>query len=545
MESPAANRPSSVARGEPAAVRSPSGTPRDPADAPGPLAIPAIDASCRWPVLFLFLKAAGWLVVAGVLAFVASLKFHAPSLLADCPWLTYGRVHPAALHALVYGFAAQAGLGVALWLLCRLGRTALVGGGFVIMGTALWNLGTLLGVGGILAGASTGFPWLELPRFAAPALFLGYLLVGVCGLLTFHQRRERTLYVSQWFLLAALFWFPWIYSTATLLLVVAPVRGVVQVSAHGWYVHNLHTLWLGFLGLGALFYFIPKLVGRPLYSQPLAIFSFWGLAWFGSWGGLHADAPLPAWLPAVSTFFTVLSGVFVLGVGVNFWKTLATDAGAGSGGPSKRAAPRLLQASFPPAAARFVGLAGAAYVIGGLLAAIASHRAVNSLVHFTVFESGRTLLWLYGFFAMAMFGAIYHIVPRLMSAGEGQGTRRAAPGAQNTARGSALDARYGALANAHFWCSAAGVVISVLALTLGGVVQGLKLNDAGVGFMDVLKTALMFYRLSTLGELLILGGHLLLAVNLGRLVVRWCAGACLPACAQWLAVKPLPAEAKA
>lgn len=545
MESSAANRPSSVARGEPAAVGSPSGSPQGAGDATALISAAEIDASCRWPVVFLFLKAAGWLVLAGVLAFVASLKFHAPSLLADCPWLTYGRVHPAALNALVYGFAAQAGLGVALWLLCRLGRTALVGGGFIIMGAGLWNLGVLIGVVGILAGASTGFPWLEMPRFAAPALFLGYGLVGVCGLLTFHQRRERTLYVSQWFLLAALFWFPWIYSTANLLLVVAPVRGAVQVSVHGWYVHNLQTIWLGFLGLGALFYFIPKLVGRPLHSQPLAIFAFWGLAWCGSWGGVHADAPLPAWLPAVSTFFTVLSAVFVLGVAVNFWRTLKEDEGRGVKGGADRAKPRHSTPDTAPAAARFVWFAAAAYVIGGLLAAVTSHRAVNSLLHFTLFESGRALLWLYGFFAMAMFGAIYHLLPRLLPENEAGGTSHQPRGGRNSTRPAAIDPRYVSLVNAHFWCAGAGVVISVLALALGGVAQGLKLNDPGVGFMEGLKTALMFYRLSTLGDLLILAGHLLLAVNLGRLAVRWCAGNCLPVCAQWLAVKPSSVEAKA
>ena len=93
-----------------------------------------IDASCRGPVLFLFAKAAGWLVLASVFAFLGSLKFHAPYLLADSAWLTYGRIQPVALNALIYGFAAQAGLGVALWLMARLGRTTLVQPGFVLVG---------------------------------------------------------------------------------------------------------------------------------------------------------------------------------------------------------------------------------------------------------------------------------------------------------------------------------------------------------------------------------------------------------------------------
>ena len=61
-----------------------------------------------------------------------------------------------------------------------------------------------------------------MPGYASPVLFVAYTIMGVCALLTFRQRRQPALYVSQWFLLAALFWFPWIYSTAQLLLVFLP-----------------------------------------------------------------------------------------------------------------------------------------------------------------------------------------------------------------------------------------------------------------------------------------------------------------------------------
>src|SRR5438132_2898589 len=177
-----------------------------------PIAPSEIDASCRLPLLVMFGSAAVWLLIASAFALIASIKFHSPNFLADCGWLTYGRVRPAYLNSLLYGFCLQAGLGVGLWLLARLGRTTLAQGWLVTIGAKLWNLGVTVGVVGILAGDSTGFEHLELPRYAALMLFLGYLMIGICGLLTFHQRRERRLFVSHWFLLAALFWFPWIYS---------------------------------------------------------------------------------------------------------------------------------------------------------------------------------------------------------------------------------------------------------------------------------------------------------------------------------------------
>ena len=85
-----------------------------------------IDASCRVPSLVLFGGAALWLVVGLLLALLASIKFHAPDFLANCPLLTYGRIQPAANDAILYGFAIPAALGVMLWIFARLSQVELV-----------------------------------------------------------------------------------------------------------------------------------------------------------------------------------------------------------------------------------------------------------------------------------------------------------------------------------------------------------------------------------------------------------------------------------
>src|SRR5216110_329549 len=80
-----------------------------------------IDASCRWPILTVFVGALIWLVLNSVLGLITSIKLHAPGFLANCSWLSYGRVSPAQTNALMFGFALQAAVAVAVWLLCRLG----------------------------------------------------------------------------------------------------------------------------------------------------------------------------------------------------------------------------------------------------------------------------------------------------------------------------------------------------------------------------------------------------------------------------------------
>jgi cbb3-type cytochrome oxidase subunit 1 len=65
-----------------------------------------------------------------------------------------------------------------------------------------------------------------------------------------------------------------------------------------------------------------------------------------------------------------------------------------------------------------------------------------------------------------------------------------------------------------------GIALGLLPLVLGGIVQGRNLLDANVAFVDVAKSTLMFLRLSTIGDFLILLGHLLLLVNFVVLAIQ-------------------------
>src|SRR5687768_15401233 len=96
-----------------------------------PVSTLQIDRSCRFPVMLLLVASVAWLGCGTVLGVISSIKLHAAGFLAEVPWLTYGRVRPAFYDVVVYGFASQAGLAVALWMLARLGRNVLQGPGFI------------------------------------------------------------------------------------------------------------------------------------------------------------------------------------------------------------------------------------------------------------------------------------------------------------------------------------------------------------------------------------------------------------------------------
>ena len=469
----------------------------------------SVDASLRVPLLALFGGAAFWLVAGSALAMIASIKFHAPDFLAACPWLTYGRVQPAADDALLYGFCIPAGLGVALWLLAQLGQTPLRGAIVPVVAAKLWHLGVLIGLTGILSGHSTGFAWLEFPRAGSVILFFAYLLLALWAMMNFAARRERVLNPSHWFLVAALFWFPWIYSTANLFLVVCPVRGIVQFAINSWFADNLLFVWLALVGIGAAFYFLPKFSARPLQNYYLALFAFGTLVLFGTWCGIPPGAPLPAWMPALSSVAATLTVVPVLAVGVIAWQTSrggsdtsSLEDGVASNLRLEKSAHRADTAAHrepkggPVCFIRFGTLS---FVLASLMLIATACPRISRVTEFTWLGPAQTQLQLYGFFAMTMFGAVYHLLPRVVG----------------------FEWPFPKLARVHFWVSLLGVALLVLPLGIGGVVRGLKLNHPEVGFMDALKATLPFLRVSTIGLMLLLFGNLLFALNIFGLTFIW------------------------
>jgi cytochrome c oxidase cbb3-type subunit 1 len=411
-----------------------------------------------------------------------------------------------ATNALLYGFAMQAGLGVALWIIARTGQTKVSQPWLIALGGKLWNFGLFIGVIGILAGDSTGFENLEMPRYAVVFLFLGYLLIAFWSLVTLHNRKERALGPSQWFLLAALFWFPWIYFTANyLLLTHTPVRGVTQAIVDWWYSGNLNLVWFGLVGLAVIFHFIQQFMNRPLHSRYLVLYTFWTLILFASWSGVPSSAPVPAWISALSTVATVLTLVTVVSVMVNVRRTCGQGCS---------------QSDNPPPG-KFIAFGTMAFVVSWLMNAIGAVPGINSVVNFTWFTVAQWQLNIFGFFGMAMLGAIYHIVPQVT-------------GIEWTCAKSV---------RRHYWFAAIGIILFALPLAVGGIVEGLEWQDPKIASVMVARNALVFLRVSTLGELFILLGNLMLLANLIGLSVRYCKKHFVPVCCK--ATEELkPAEVK-
>ena len=344
------------------------------------------------------------------------------------------------MNVMIYGWGSMAGMGTAIWLMARLCRTTLRHPLLLIAARPFGISVCFLGIGGILAGDSTGYEWLEFPAYSAViVLFVAYLLIMSWALLMFRYRRRGHVYITQWYLLGAFLWFPWLYAAAQVMLFIFPVQGVMQAAVNWWFANNLLFLWFGSIGLGTAYYMIPKVIGRPVHSYYLATIGFWTFALFSSWTGMQrlVDGPFPAWMITASIAATILTIIPVATVGLNHHMTMRGSFSAACD-TARRCVSRF-SARLPTRSFSVVGV-------------LISLRSVARIVHFTEASMGYTYMGLYAFFTMVMFGSMYYIVPRLVG----------------------REWRYASLIKLHFWASAYGIGLMVLLLLVGGFVQGLE-----------------------------------------------------------------------
>ncbi|MBP7950107.1 MAG: cbb3-type cytochrome c oxidase subunit I [Verrucomicrobiales bacterium] len=446
----------------------------------------AIDKTTRLPVLFFYTSAAVWLIIASLLGLISSFKQFAPGLF-DYEFLNFGRSQPAFINALIYGWAMQAGFGTIIWIMARLCRVALKNPITILVAGHFWNLGVTIGVFGILSGNGTAAKWLEFPPAVWPILLLSYLLITVWMVVMFTARRKGHVFISQWYILAACFTFPWAYFTANLVINTLKGAGVMGPATASWYAGNLTFLWMVPVGLASAYFIIPKIVGRPIYSYHLAKLAFWTLLAVGGWTGIqeHLGGPLPAWMTAVSGGAQFLMLIPVVAVGINHYRTVEGNHD-------------LIQ--FSPAL-RFTFFGAVGYSVACGVMAILGTATIGRFGQYSIAGDGASFLAVYMFFTMMMFGAIYFIVPRVTGCEWLSGSR----------------IRF------HFWASAYGSIAVATLLVVGGLFYGSSAANWDRDFHVPVELARSFRIGTTIGWVFLLVANVsffnhlrLMVMNKGR-----------------------------
>ncbi|MEO7941304.1 MAG: cbb3-type cytochrome c oxidase subunit I, partial [Burkholderiaceae bacterium] len=440
------------------------------------------DASTGPLVFFFYCCAVIWLLVASLVGLTASIKLHQPDWLVQEAWLTFGRIRTIHLNAVAYGWAPMAGLGTAMFVIPRLLKTPLMGARFAFVGAVLWNAALIAGLGSIGAGINDGLEWLEIPWQIGTLFALGGGLIALPLVFTLVNRKVEHLYVSVWYMACALFWLP-------VLLIVAKMpglhHGVQQAAMNWWFGHNVLGLFYTPLALASVYYFLPKVIGRPIQSYNLSLLGFWGLAFFyGQVGGHHLiGGPVPEWMVTLSIVQSMMMIIPVAAFTVNQYQTLQGRLSA------LRWSPTL----------RFIGVGGLMYTARSIQGSFEALRSVNVITHFTHYTVAHAHLGMYGFVSFVFFGAMYFVMPRI--------TAREWP--------------FPWMITAHFWLVTGGFALYFVSLTIGGWLQGMAMLDAARPFMDSVAVTLPYLKGRSIGGGFMVLGHLMFATHFLLMILNF------------------------
>ncbi|WP_042879399.1 cbb3-type cytochrome c oxidase subunit I [Cupriavidus necator] len=433
------------------------------------------DRSSAFPAFVMLMSSVVWLIVASAAGLLSSMKLHWPDLLTDSAWLSFGRLRTIHLNAVAYGWAPMGLLGLAIWMMPRLLRTPLVGGRFAIFGAIVWNAGVVAGLGAIAAGLSAGMEWLEIPWQIGGLFAVGGMMIGLPLVFMLQRRNVHHLYVSVWYMGAALFWFPVLYIVAK---IPGVHFGVEQATMNWWFGHNVLGLFYTPLSLATIYYLLPKVIGKPVQSYNLSLLGFWTLAFFYGQVGAHhlIGGPVPEWLITLSIVQSVMMIIPVVSFSLNQHLTLKGNFGA------LRHSPTL----------RFIVFGAIMYTLASLQGSFEALRSFNAVTHFTHFTVAHAHLGMYGFVSMVIFGGVYFALPRILD------TRWPHP----------------RLIALHFWLVVAGFTVYMVTLSTGGVLQGLSLLSPDKPFLESVTVTLPWLYGRSIGGALMTLGHLVFATHM-------------------------------
>jgi cytochrome c oxidase cbb3-type subunit 1 len=252
---------------------------------------------------------------------------------------------------------------------------------------------------------------------------------------------------------------------------------VEQAIANWWFAHNVLGLWVTPLGLGVIYYLLPKITGYPISSYQLSLFGFWGLALFYSQVGMHhlLGGPIPTWLGNLSIVMSVGMAIPVITVAINHHVSTY----------------RHFHVLKDSVVLRFIVFGAMSYTVSSLQGSLHSLRTFNYITHFTHWTVSHAHLGLYGFTSMVMFGGIYFALPRLVG----------------------RNFRHPQLLNYHFWIAATGIIIYAVALGIGGWLQGQELRNVNGTFEQSVRITIPYLVTRSVGGSLMLISHCLMLYN--------------------------------
>ena len=430
-------------------------------------------------------------IVGMLVGLLVSIQFVLPEANFGLPYTTFGRIRPLHTNAVVFAFIGNgifAGVYYSLQRLCKARMYSDLLGKIHFWG---WQLIILSAVITLPLGYTTGKEYAELEWPIDIAIALIWIVFGINMFMTILKRRERHLYVAIWFYIATFITVAMLHVVNSFELPIGLLKsyswyaGVQDALVQWWYGHNAVAFFLTTPYLGLMYYFVPKISNRPIYSYRLSIIHFWALIFIYIWAGPHhlLYTALPDWVQSLGVVFSImliapswggmLNGLLTLrGV----WDKVREDA-----------------------ILKFMVVAITCYGMATFEGPLLSLKNVNAIGHFTDWIIAHVHVGGLGWNGFLTFAMLYYLIPILY----------------NTQLYSKK------LANVHFWIGTLGIVFYAVPMYWAGFTQSLmwqQFNPEGTlvypNFLETVTQIMPMYVLRAFGGLLYLTGALVMVYNL-------------------------------
>lgn len=430
-----------------------------------------IERLVRW----YFLAALGYMAISllGGLLMALQLVQHNP--LRGYEFFSPGRWRMVHTNAIAYGFLANAFLGMLHWVVPRLMLKPVLSDRLSYFIFAAWQVVVLGTAVGILFGQAQGVEWGETPIWIDPLAQVGLLLVAINFGAPIY-RKKGPLYVSAWYFTAAFVWTFLTYAMGNFLCQYW-LAGTGSGAVAGLFIHDLVGLFVTPLGWGMMYYFVPIILKRPIWSHGLSLVGFWGLAFFYPLTGIHhfLYTPIPMFLQYGAVISTIAVEFVVLTVIANFMGTIW-----GQGKEIWKIIPM-----------RWFYTGIILYFVTCFQCALQVTLTFQQIIHFTDWVVAHAHLVMLGVFSFWLLGVMVYLFPRLL--GQAWYSHK--------------------LLEWHYWLTVIGMLVMFIDLTAAGLVQGFSWANLRY-FDDSVTMSIPFWWVRVVAGLGIIAGQILFWFNL-------------------------------
>lgn len=419
-----------------------------------------------------------------------ALLFIFPNLTDGISWLSFGRLRPLHTNAVIFAFVGNAIFAGVYYSLQRLLKTRMYSDVLSNINFWGWQLIILAAAITLPLGYTSSKEYAELEWPIDIAIAIIWVVFGLNMIMTILNRRVRHIYVAVWFYIATFVTVAVLHIFNSLALPVdflksySAYAGVQDALVQWWYGHNAVAFFLTTPFLGLMYYFLPKIANRPVYSYRLSIIHFWSLIFIYIWAGPHhlLYSSLPDWAQNLGVVFSVMLLAPSWGGMIN---GLLTLRGAWD---KVRIDPVL----------KFFVVALTGYGMATFEGPTLSLKKVNAIAHYTDWIVAHVHVGALAWNGFMAFAIIYWLVPRLTK----------------TQLWSTK------LANFHFWIGTLGIVLYTIPLYVAGVSQHMmwkQFNPDGTlmygNFLETVTSIMPMYVMRAIGGTLYMTGMIVLVYN--------------------------------